>query len=154
MFSVGHCACPHLVPVHELFSAYAGNKQMWDAKVCPHLPRDLYYHYAAFSAKTLWEAEFCLLLRQPTELITTGMNCIHWRLQESGKIPGKTGRVSALPPLTHPVLHTGNVTSVRLWMAQRGNWTEAGMDRQKRGSRACRVTENSPSAFIKNMLSS
>lgn len=100
------------------------------------------------------EAEVCCLLRQPADLMTSGMSCIHWRVQEGGKIPDKTEGESAQPHLTHPVLRTRNVVSVTLWTAQTGNWTAAGKDRQGRGSVACRVTENSPSAFLKQMLSS
>lgn len=41
-----------------------------------------------------------------------------------------------------------------LWTAQVGNWTAAGKDRWGCGSVARRVTENSPSSFLKQMLSS
>lgn len=63
-------------------------------------------------------------------------------------------RGAAQPHGTHPTLRTVNVVSAVLCTAQRGNWTAAGKDRQGRGSTARRATENSPSAFRKQMLSS
>ena len=151
---MGHHAGPQLVPVCEWLSAYAGNRQVRGAKMGPQQDLTCTTISAAFSATTSEEAEVCCLLRQPANLITTGTSRTHWRHQEGGKIPDKTERGPAQPCLTHPTLRTGNVVSVALWTAQMGNSTADGRDRQGLGSTARRVTENSPSAFVKQMLSS
>lgn len=63
-------------------------------------------------------------------------------------------KAKAQPRAAHPTLRTVNVVSVTLWTAQPGSRTVAGKDRDGRGRVARRVTENSPSAFLKQMLSS
>lgn len=120
----------------------------------PTVRSDLYYHFWCLLRCHLRGGRGLLPVRQPADLMTTETSCIHWRVQEGAKIPNKTEGESVESHLTYPTLRTGNVVSVTLWTAQMGNWTAAGKDRQGPGSVARRVTENSPSAFLKQMLSS
>lgn len=114
----------------------------------PTVISDLYYHFYCL---------FCHDLRGGRDLLpvkAASRSNNNWNELHSLESPDKTERGSAQPCLTHPTLRTGNVVSVTLWTAQIGNWTAAGKDRQGCGSVARRVTENSPSAFLKQMLSS